>query len=46
MPCRNKTGDFVVERCGRYQYGRGTGEELENIVKGRGGKIWKAPPEL
>jgi hypothetical protein len=37
MPCRNKTGVFVFERCGRYQYGSGTGEGLENVVNGRGG---------
>lgn len=46
MPCRNKTGVFVSERCGRYQYDSGTGEELEKTVSGRGGNTRKMLPEL
>ena len=46
MPCKNKTGDLVIERCGRYQYGRWAGEGFENMVNSRGGNIERTLPEV
>jgi len=41
MPWRNRRGDFVVDRCGRYQYDKSEStDSSDSIVWGRGGNEW------